>query len=1029
MDMILVRWNIWISALLFFLPGGHLSGQLQRSQFSKYNTGQGLSNNNITSICQDQNGFLWVSTAYGLNRFDGTSFINLSSLNGQFDKADQAIVSVHALDDRELGIATQYGAYLLNTNDYTLKPLLFDAEENLKNWAYHIADIGKDAKGNYGLSTKTGFYVFDPSVQLTTSLPYYTAADIGKAWMLYGRKMFLLPDGRMFQKNSEGYSVFDPASNQIIPEANVSPLDTGLITIDPEIDLKAIPGNGLAYLSARYRKIILQDLSTHQSITLPIDPGIASNMTWRSDIHVLDDSTLLITGTKGCYALHFDFKKGNARLDPQLMLPEITITAFLIDHDHRIWIGSTDGLYKQESDPIIQGHRITGDIEGLPLIIKYMEKGDGVWYVTTTHSGMLVIDDQTYALRNQVFFKKDNKILPIGKLLPFSDEILWICSFRGLFSYNKKTGEVKPLHFKNCPDCTGDMFVQDIYRSRTGEIWVTGNEENNAYKIDPDGKQMTLISHDAENEKFRVNIPFRIAEDPEGNIWFCGDAMARYNIKEQRIDSLIEKLPMQRNAKKPYFMHRNSLDDLWFTTNNDNWHILRPGKPFEIFSDQRLSPAINHYQTMIGDVLHYLSVQGTLVSLDTRSHQYRVLAAADGWTNEIISSLGFFKNELTNEILFAGDDVIYTFEGGQPLQQRHNAPLISNINIFGKRTIDLPGEEIEFSPDENTMQLKFITLNFDDPGNQVFSYKLERNNTASWIMIDKPEILLTRIPPGRYTLTLKVESKNNYWSPSYKTYRITVLAPFYARWIFILPMAILIGLILWRIIRYRLKQMRTISNLDRMVVEYELKALHAQMNPHFVFNCLNSIKEMIMSGDNVNANIYLNKFSYLLRSTLDQSQLPSVSLSLTMEYIRNYLEMEKLRFDQFHYTMETDHALQADSIMMAPLLLQPIVENALWHGLSGLKGDKQLFVRFYRDGEDVVCEVEDFGVGIHARSRDNPTKEHHSVALDNIRKRMELLNKKYAADYRLELIDKSEITPGKGTIVRLRFKHNTYEPD
>lgn len=1027
--MTVVRLNIWVSALLLLLPGSYVSGQLQLSQFSKYNTGQGLSNNQITAICQDKNGFLWVSTAYGLNRYDGTSFINLTSLNDQFEKADQGIVTVHALDDRELGIATQYGAYILNTNDYTLKGLSFEAEENLKNWAYHIADISKDAHGNYGLSTKTGFFVADPSGKPTVSLPYFTAADIGKSWMLYGRKILMLPDGRMLQKNSEGYNVFDPVSMQITPDANVSPLDTGFIALDPEIDLRTIPGHGLAYMSVIHKKIILQDLTTQQSIRLSIDDALAANMTWRSDIHILDDSTLLITGTKGCYRLVYDFKKGKAWLDPYLLLPDMTITAFFKDHDQRLWIGTNDGLYKQESDPLIQGHRITGKVEGLPLVIKYMEKGEGVWYVTTTHSGMLVIDDKTYAVRDQVFFIKENKVLPVAKVFPFSDELLWICSYRGLFSYNKKSGEVRPLDFEHCADCISDVFVQDIYRSSTGEIWVTGNQENIAYRIDPDGHTMTEVRHDATNQKFRVNIPFRIAEDAEGNIWFCGDAMARYNIKAQHVDSLIEKLPLQRNAKKPYFIHRNSLNDLWFTTNNDNWHILRPGKPFEVFSDQRLSPAIGQYQSMIDDVLLYLSVQGKIVTLDTRSRQYRILGAADGWTNETISTLGFFKNEQAHQFLFAGGDIIYTFKAGQPLQQRHNSPIISNINIFGKRTIDLPGEEIGFSPDENTMQLKFITLNFDDPANQVFSYKLERNNTASWIMIDKPEILLTRIPPGRYTLTLKVESKNNYWPPSYKAYRITVLAPFYARWVFILPMAILIGLIMWRIIRYRLKQMRTISNLDRMVVEYELKALHAQMNPHFVFNCLNSIKEMIMSGDNVNANIYLNKFSYLLRSTLDQSQLPAVPLSLTMEYIRNYLEMEKLRFDQFHYTMETDPTLQADSIMMAPLLLQPIVENALWHGLSGLKGDKQLFVRFYRDGMDVVCEVEDFGVGIHARSRDNPSKAHHSVALDNIRKRMELLNKKHSADYRLELIDKSEITPGKGTIVRLRFKHNTYEPD
>jgi sensor histidine kinase YesM len=939
------------------------------------------------------------------------------------------IVSVNHLDAHQMGIATQYGAYLLHTGDYQLTPLTFEAEENLKNWAFYITDIGRDTLGNYGLSTKTGFYIFNSSGKFTTSRPYYTTADIGKSWMLYGRKIYTLPDGRMIQKNSEGYCVFDPSSNRIYTNANVAQVDTALLSLDPEIDLKRIPDEGLAYLSVRYKKIILQHLPTQRSITLEIEPDLAANMSWRSDIHILNDSTLLITGNKGCYTLHYSFENNRAQIASRLLLPEITITSVLTDSDKRIWLGTNDGLYKQESLPTIKGHKVSGDYTGLPLIIKYMEKGDGVWYVSTIHSGLLVLDDQTYAIKDQVFCKKDNTILSTGKIFPFSDELLWICTFRGLFSYHKKTGEIKPLIFDNCPECTANMFVQDIYRSRSGDIWVTGNEENKAYKIDPTGKQITLISHDTINEKFRVNIPFRISEDPEGHIWFCGDAMARYNVTRQRIDSLIEKLPLQRNAKKPYFLHFNSLNDRWFTTNNDNWHILRPGQAFEIFGDERLSPAITHYQTMIGDVLHYLSVQGTLVTLDTRTRQYRILAAADGWMSERITSLGFFKNHRTNEILFAGDDVIYTLTGGQPLQHRQNAPLISNINIFGKRTIDLPGDQIVFAPDENTMLLKFITLNFDDPGNQVFSYTLENNSAASWIRIDKPEILLTQIPPGRYTLTLKVESKNNYWPPTYRAYQITVQAPLYARWVFILPLMLILGLISWLIIRYRMSEMRTISNLDRMVVEYELKALHAQMNPHFVFNCLNSIKEMIMSKDNTNANIYLNKFSYLLRSTLDQSQLPAVPLSMTMEYIRNYLEMEKLRFDQFQYTIETDSTLQADIIQMAPLLLQPIVENALWHGLGGQKGNKQLFIRYFRKGDDVVCEVEDFGAGIHAKSKDNPSKEHHSVALDNIRKRIELLNTKYAADYKLDIIDKSEQALGSGTIVRLQFKHNTYEPD
>lgn len=1020
---------ICILTLLNLYSGAFVSAQLHISQFTKYTTREGLSNNRVHDICQDSNGFIWVSTEYGLNRFDGTSFINLSSINDQFTKADQFISTLKNVGQHELGIGTQYGAYLLNTTTYQLTPLTFEVDDNLKYWAYNIADIQRDIEGNYGLSTKTGFYIFDSTGKLIDDLAYYTAADIGKAWMLYGRFIYILPNGQMLQKNNEGYNVFDLTTHRIQKNPASPELETRLMMEDPEIDMVSIPGSGVAYLSVRQQKLVIQNLPTGRSFTLPVEKTLFENLYWRSTIMVLDDSTLVINGKKGLYTFHYSLANETITAGNELLLPDLSITSFYIDQENRIWIGTSNGLYKQNTEPIITQTRVEKEDTTRSLTIRYMEHGDSVWYVTTNQDGLLILDEKTMAIREQFLFKKEDKILALGKILTFSDDILWIASYRGLFSFHKTSHEFKPLIFENCPDCTVNMYVQDIYRSRSGEIWVTGNEGNRAYKIDPQGKTITRIKNDPENEKFRVNIPFRISEDAEGHIWFCGDAMARYNIRLERVDSLIEKLPLQRNFKKPYFMHRNSVNDLWFTTNSDNWHVLKANGEQELFSDDRLSPSINIYQTMIDDVLHYISEQGQLITLNTLTRDYRILSYGDGWDNERITSIGFFKDQHTNDILFAGDNIIYRFASGQPLTQCNNTPFISAIDVFGKKVIDLPGEQVIFQSDENTMLLKFISLNFNDPGNQLFSYKLEGNQPSSWISIDKPEILLTQIPPGKYKLILQVASKNQYWPPSYRTYSFSVLAPFYLRWTFILPMIVLCGLLIWAVIRYRVKEMRTISNLDRMVVEYELKALHAQMNPHFVFNCLNSIKEMIMSKDNKNANIYLNKFSYLLRSTLDQSKLTFVTLSQIIDYMRNYLEMEQLRFDHFKFTIETDPALNTDCIVMAPMLLQPIVENAIWHGISSLKDGIQIQLRFYSQGDTVTCEVEDFGVGILQPGHKKTAKDHEPTALSNIRKRIELLNRKHEANYQLIFIDKSQQSTDHGTIVRLSFKHQMYEFD
>ncbi len=1002
--------------------------QLHIAQFTKYTTREGLSHNHIHDICQDSSGFIWISTEYGLNRFDGTSFINLASINEKFTEADQFISSLKNLGHHELGIGTQYGAYLLNTNNYQIRPLQFEVDDNLKYWAFHISDIQRDTRGNYGLSTKTGFYIFNSAGQLIDDLAFYTAADIGKAWMLYGRFIYLLPDGQMMQKNSEGYNVFDVKTHQILKNPPLATLDTALIMHEPEIDLVTIPG-GVAYLTVRQKKLVIQNLVTNRSFTLPVDTALFDNLYWRSTIIALNDSTLLINGRKGLYTFHYSMADERIVAGSELMLPELNITSFYLDKENRIWIGTSNGLYKQRTEPIITQTRIRDDDESGSLSIKYLEQGRNEWYATTSQQGLLILDEKTLRIQKQFLFKKDDKILSLGKIFSFSDEVLWIASYRGLFTFHKITHEVKPLIFDNCPACTVDMFVQDIYQSQTGDIWITGNEGNKAYKVDPTGKMIKRIEHDLQNEKFRVNIPFRISEDADGHIWFCGDAMARYNTSLGHVDSLIEKLPLQRNFKKPYYMHRNSKNDLWFTTNSDNWHISKANQAMEIFPDDRLSPSINIYQSMIDDVLHYISEQGEIITLNTLTRDFRILSGENGWNPERITSLGFYKDKKTGQILFAGDDIIYRFASGQPLTRRNNTPFISAIDVFGKRVIDLPGERVIFQPDENTMLLKFTSLNFTDPGNQIFSYKLDGNKPSSWIRINKPEILLTQIPSGNFTLTLQVASKNQYWVPSYKTYHFTVLAPFYLRWTFIIPVALLLALFLWLVIRHRLKEMRTISNLDRMVVEYEIKALHAQMNPHFVFNCLNSIKEMIMSKDNKNANIYLNKFSYLLRSTLDQSKLTFIPLSQVIEYIRHYLEMEKLRFDHFQFSIETDPALNTESIVMAPMLLQPIVENAIWHGISAHKEGNQIQLRFYSQGETITCEVEDFGIGILQPGQKKADKDHEPTALSNIRKRIELLNQKHEAGYQLIFIDKSQDSSRHGTIVRLSFKHQMYEFD
>ncbi len=223
--------------------------------------------------------------------------------------------------------------------------------------------------------------------------------------------------------------------------------------------------------------------------------------------------------------------------------------------------------------------------------------------------------------------------------------------------------------------------------------------------------------------------------------------------------------------------------------------------------------------------------------------------------------------------------------------------------------------------------------------------------------------------------------------------------------------------------RNRINQIQQKANIDKLLAEYEMKALHAQMNPHFIFNCLNSIQEMILNNENQQASHYLSKFAQLIRITLNNSLKPFITLQNTTDYLHRYLVMEQLRTSQFTYSIEVDEELQPKEIMLPPMLIQPFIENAIWHGASPGR-EIQLHIRFLRENHQLICIVEDNGIGIQASLKKKVSQlSDHSVGIDNIRQRIQLLNEKYDLHSSITIEDKSDLVPqnGTGTVVTLHL--------
>jgi putative methionine-R-sulfoxide reductase with GAF domain len=216
-----------------------------------------------------------------------------------------------------------------------------------------------------------------------------------------------------------------------------------------------------------------------------------------------------------------------------------------------------------------------------------------------------------------------------------------------------------------------------------------------------------------------------------------------------------------------------------------------------------------------------------------------------------------------------------------------------------------------------------------------------------------------------------------------------------------------------------------LSSINLQLAEAKLSALQAQMNPHFVFNALNSIKRMILDGDNEKASRYLSKFALMIRMTLNHSKDTFVTLAENIEYIRTYLSMEQLRFDgSFSWNISVADNIDTEETNIPSLMIQPLVENAIWHGLLHSENEKTLSVSFTKKEEKITCIIEDNGIGIlqSQKMKEQNKNNHRSVGLDNIRNRVKILNEKYRAECKLTITDLSELHNNQsGTRATLQF--------
>ena len=218
------------------------------------------------------------------------------------------------------------------------------------------------------------------------------------------------------------------------------------------------------------------------------------------------------------------------------------------------------------------------------------------------------------------------------------------------------------------------------------------------------------------------------------------------------------------------------------------------------------------------------------------------------------------------------------------------------------------------------------------------------------------------------------------------------------------------------------------TEMQQQATELEMQALRAQMNPHFIFNCLSSINKYIIKNETEAASDYLTRFSRLIRMVLINSQKPLITLEDELDMLRLYLDMERLRFNNvFDYNITFTNAIEPTAVFIPPLLLQPFCENAIWHGLMHKKGYGKLDIALTIQDEILYCSIKDNGVGREkaAALKSKSTERQKSLGLKITNNRLALLNQRSKEESYYEMndiVDKDGNAGGTQVDIRIRYK-------
>ena len=427
----------------------------------------------------------------------------------------------------------------------------------------------------------------------------------------------------------------------------------------------------------------------------------------------------------------------------------------------------------------------------------------------------------------------------------------------------------------------------------------------------------------------------------------------------------------------------------------------------------------------------WISTDKGIQKYNTHTKTFENISVMDGLDNYDITDIDIANDKLylsSNKGLFIIDT--------KTCFKKRSIPIIyfTDFTVHDKSIALRSTYSLDY--DKNAIKISFNVNGFKSSENINYIYRLQGFDDK-WTVLENgiDFVRFSSLPPGNYVFEVKAKYLNGISSQPIQL-TVTIQKPFWQTWWFyvVSSLVVLVGFWMYFKRRFtRLENEKTIllekAQVDKELIFYQLENLRSQMNPHFIFNALNSIQEYIVTNEKANASVYLVKFSKLIRLYLEHSRESEVPLEEEIKALQFYLELEKDRFeDTLNFTIFKEENINGKTTKVPSLFIQPYVENAIKHGLLHKKANRNVSISFTQNTNksELICVVEDNGVGREASAEINKNRReyHKSFATSANQKRVELINKTRTKKISVsiqDMVEENQTAAGTKIIINIPF--------